>query len=57
MNALLAASVLIFTIGIAICIGIGAGYAAICGILNAFSARREQALTAVEAAPAPTVGD
>ncbi len=57
MNALIAASVLIVTIGLAICIGIGAGYAIICGILNGFSARREKALGAVEAAPAPTVGD
>ncbi len=57
MNALVAASVLIVTIGVAICIGIGAGYAAICGILNAFSDRREKALSAAQAAPLPTVGD
>jgi len=57
MNALLAASVLMVTIVLAICIGIGAGYAVICGILNAFGGRREKSLVAAEAAPAPTVGD
>ncbi|WP_187148937.1 hypothetical protein [Candidatus Korobacter versatilis] len=57
MNALIAASVLVITIGLAICIGIGAGYAAICAILNAFSARRDKMITAVEATPAPSVGD
>ncbi len=45
------------TIGLAICIGIGAGYAAICGILNAFAGRREKAETATQVAPAPSLGD
>ncbi len=57
MKTLFASTVLLMTIALAFCIGIGAGYAAICGILNAFSGRREQALVASEAAAAPTLGD
>ena len=57
MKALLASSVLLVTILLAFCIGIGAGYAAICGILNAFSDRREKALATAQAAPVPGVGD
>lgn len=57
MKALLASFVLLMTIGLAISIGIGAGYAAICGILNAFSGRREKITAAAELAPTPSVGD
>ena len=57
MKALLASSVLLVTIGFAICIGIGAGYAIICGILNAFGSRREKTETASQVAAAPSLGD
>ena len=57
MKALLASLVLLMTIGLAISIGIGAGYAAICGILNAFSGRRQKTAVAAELAPNPSVGD
>ena len=57
MKALLASAALLLTIGLSICIGIGAGYAAICGILNAFNGRREHAAAAAQLAPTPTVGD
>ncbi len=45
------------TIGLAFCIGIGAGYAAICGILNAFHGRREAAVAVAQATAVHTVGD
>ncbi len=54
MKALLASSALFLTILTTIGIGVGAGYAAICGILNAFGRRREK--TASQAL-APSVGD
>jgi hypothetical protein len=54
MKALLASTVLLVTIGLAFCIGIGAGYAAICGILNAFGQRREEATAVAQLAPTPT---
>jgi hypothetical protein len=57
MKALFALITLLFTIGLAFCIGISAGYAAICGILNAFSGRREKTTAAAQVATAPTVGD
>jgi hypothetical protein len=57
MKALFASAILLFTIGLAISIGVAAGYAAICGILNAFSGRREQTTAAAELAPTPSVGD
>ena len=57
MKALLASVTLLLTIGLSICIGIGAGYAAICGILNAFNGRREQTAAAAQLAPTPTIGD
>jgi hypothetical protein len=57
MKALFASSVLLLTIALAFCIGIGAGYAAVCGILNAFSGRREKALATAQAAPVAGVGD
>jgi hypothetical protein len=57
MKALFALTTLLFTIGVAFCIGIGAGYAAICGILNAFSGRREKTAGVAQVATAPTVGD
>ncbi|HEY3930279.1 MAG TPA: hypothetical protein VGL89_18040 [Candidatus Koribacter sp.] len=57
MKALLASSILVFTIGLAICIGIGAGYAVICGILNTFGRRREKDETAGQVATAPSLGD
>jgi hypothetical protein len=57
MKALLASTVLLLTIGIAFCIGIGAGYAAICGILNAFSGRREKSASAGQIAAEPSLGD
>jgi hypothetical protein len=57
MKALFALITLLFTIGLAFCIGIGAGYAAICGILNAFSSRREKMGATAQIATAPTVGD
>lgn len=57
MKALLASSVLLLTIGFAFCVGIGAGYAAICGILNAFSGRRDDTATVAQATPATTLGD
>ncbi len=57
MKALLALLTLLLTIGLAFCIGIGAGYAAICGILNAFAGRREVAVSVAQAAPVHTIGD
>jgi hypothetical protein len=57
MRALLASAVLLLTIGLSISIGIGAGYAAICGILNAFGNRRDKAVATAQLAPHPTVGD
>ncbi len=54
MKALLASSALLVTILLTIGIGVGAGYAAICGILNAFGHRREKAAAA---ALAPSIGD
>jgi hypothetical protein len=57
MKALFASAVLLLTIGLAISIGVGAGYAAICGILNAFSDRREKTSATAELAPTPSVGD
>ena len=45
------------TIGLAFCIGIGAGYAAICGILNAFHGRREATSSVAQATVATTIGD
>ena len=55
MRALFASVVLLATIGLSFSLGIGAGYAAICGILNAFHDRREKATSAAQLAP--TVGD
>ena len=57
MKALFASAVLLLTVGLAIAMGIAAGYAAICGILNAFNGRRETASVAAELAPTPSVGD
>ena len=57
MKALLASSILLATIGLAICIGIGAGYATICGILNAFGSRRAKSEATGQIATAPTLGD
>jgi hypothetical protein len=55
MKALLASTIVLATIGLAFSIGIGAGYAVICGILNAFSHQRDKATAAAQLAP--TVGD
>lgn len=57
MKALFASFILLTTVALAIAIGIGAGYAAICGILNAFSARRDKAVATAQVAALPTVGD
>ena len=57
MKALLASAALLLTIGLSICIGIGAGYAAICGILNAFNGRRQHTAAAAQLAPTPSIGD
>ena len=57
MQALLASLVLLLTIGLAICIGIGAGYAVICGILNAFGAQREKRQALAQVVTVPTLGD
>jgi hypothetical protein len=57
MKALLALLTLLLTISLAFCIGIGAGYAAICGILNAFADRRETAPGVAQAAAAHSAGD
>ncbi len=54
MKALLASSALLGTIIVTIGIGVGVGYASICGILNAFGRRREKAQAAQLA---HTVGD
>ncbi len=56
MKALLASAIVLATIGLAFSFGIGLGYAAICGILNAFSHQRDKAIAA-SAQLAPTVGD
>jgi hypothetical protein len=57
MKALFASAILLLTVGLAISLGIAAGYAAICGILNAFNGRREKATAVAQLAPTPSVGD
>jgi hypothetical protein len=57
MKALLALLTLLLTIALSFSIGIAAGYAAICGILNAFAGNREAAVSVAQATPVHTIGD
>ena len=57
MKAILGSMALLVTIAISFSIGIGAGYAVICGILNAFGSRRGDAPAASQVATAHSLGD